>query len=223
MRPVRTSSPSSDTDQVLLGTLPPLVRALAAKGTLKRYRAKTTLLEENDQGDTVFVVISGLLRIYCSDSRGREVTLALYGPGEYVGEMSLDGGPRSASVTTETASVCAMVSGQALRRHLAENPDFALELIRRLIRRARLATETARSMALLDTYGRLTRLFDSLAVTTEGGVRRISQKLTHLDISQRIGCSRELVSRILKDLETGGYIALKERQYNLLRKFPAKW
>jgi len=218
----KSASPDN-TDQALLKTLPPLVRALAAKGTLKRYRARTTLIEENDQGETIFVVISGTLRIYCADTRGREITLALYGPGEYVGEMSLDGGPRSASVMTETASVCAVISGQALQQHLAENPEFALELIRRLIRRTRLATESARSMALLDAYGRMTRLFDGLAVTTAAGTRSIKQRLTHLDISQRIGCSRELVSRILKDLETGGYIALKERRYELLRKLPSKW
>ena len=199
------------------------MRALAAKGTLKRYRARTTLIEENDQGDTVFVVVSGTLRIYCADTRGREITLALYGPGEYVGEMSLDGGPRSASVITETASVCAIVSGAAFRQHIAENTDFALELITRLIRRTRLATDSARSMALLDAYGRLTRLFDSLAVSAADGNRRIDQKLTHLGISQRIGCSRELVSRILKDLETGGYIVLKEQHYILPRKLPSRW
>jgi CRP/FNR family cyclic AMP-dependent transcriptional regulator len=218
----KPTSPDNS-DQALLKTLPPLVRALAAKGYLKHYRARTTLIEESDHGDTIFVVVSGTLRIYCADTRGREITLALYGPGEYVGEMSLDGGPRSASVITETASVCAVIGGQALRQHLAENPEFALELIRRLIRRTRLATESARSMALLDAYGRMTRLFDGLAVTTDAGTRRVKQRLTHLDISQRIGCTRELVSRILKDLETGGYISTKEHQYELLRRFPSKW
>ena len=220
---MRKSSLLPDPDQELLKTLPPLVRALAAKGIIKRYRARTTLIEEHDHGDTIFVVLSGTLRIYCADARGREVTLALYGPGEYVGEMSLDGGPRSASVITETAAVCAMVSGRALRQYLAENPAFALELILRLIRRTRLATENARGLALLDAYGRLTRLLESLAVPAESGIRHVQQRLTHLDISQRIGCSRELVSRILKDLDTGGYIALKEQHYELLREFPSKW
>ena len=223
MRLVKTPAAPAESDQALVKALPPLIRALAVKGILRRYRAKTTLIEEGDHGDTLFVVVSGLLRIYCSDARGHEITLALYGPGEYVGEMSLDGAPRTASVATETASLCATVSGQALRQHLAENPAFALELITRLIRRTRLATESARSMALLDAYGRLTRLFDGLAVTAADGARRIEQKLTHLAISQRIGCSRELVSRILKDLETGGYISGKNHQYDLLRTFPSRW
>ncbi len=207
----------------LLATLPVSLRDLAARGAVRRYRANTTLIEEGDLGDTLFVVLSGSLRIFCADPNGKEITLAIYGPGEYVGEMSLDGGPRSASVSTEEASVCAVVSGQSLRQHLAANPEFTLELIRRLIRRTRLATESARSLALLDAYGRLVRLFDGLAVARADGTRLVAQRLTHQEIAQRIGCSRELVSRLLKDLQTGGYVALEAQRYALLRKLPAKW
>lgn len=207
----------------LLAALPAPLRELAAQGLLRRYRANTTLIEEGDQGDTLFVVLSGGLRIFCSDPNGKEITLAIYGPGEYVGEMSLDGGPRSASVCTVEASLCAVVSGQTLRQHLAANPEFTLELIRRLIRRTRLATESARSLALLDAYGRLVRLFDRLAVARSDGARVLTQRLTHQEIARRIGCSRELVSRLLKDLQQGGYVALEAQRYTLLRKLPAKW
>lgn len=207
----------------LLAALPAPLRDLAAQGTVRHYRANTTLIEEGDRGDSLFVVLSGSLRIFCADSGGREITLAIYGPGEYVGEMSLDGGPRSASVCTEQASVCAVVSGQSLRQHLAANPEFTLELIQRLIRRTRLATESARSLALLDAYGRLVRLLDGLAAARADGTRVIAQKLTHRDIAQRIGCSRELVSRLLKDLQMGGYVAQEGQRYVLRRKLPAKW
>jgi len=217
--PTRTTPPAAD----LLASLPAPLRELAAQGALRRYRANTTLIEEGDRGDSLFVVLSGSLRIFCADPNGREITLAIYGPGEYVGEMSLDGGPRSASVSTEEASVCAVVGGAALRQHLAANPEFTLELIQRLIRRTRLATESARSLALLDAYGRLVRLFDGLAVARADGTRVLAQRLTHRDIAQRIGCSRELVSRLLKDLQQGGYVALEAQRYALLRKLPAKW
>ena len=210
-------------DADLLAILPAPLRDLAAQGSLRHYRANTTLIEEGDQGDSLFVVLSGSLRIFCADPNGREITLAIYGPGEYVGEMSLDGGPRSASVCTEEASVCAVVSGQSLRQYLAANPEFTLELIRRLIRRTRLATDSARSLALLDAYGRLVRLFDGLAVARADGTRMLAQRFTHRDIAQRIGCSRELVSRLLKDLQQGGYVALEAQRYTLLRKLPAKW
>ena len=210
-------------DADLLAALPAPLRELAAQGALRRYRANTTLIEEGDRGDTLFVVLSGALRIFCSDPNGREITLGIYGPGEYVGEMSLDGAPRSASVSTEDASVCAVVSGQSLRQHLAANPEFTLELIQRLIRRTRLATESARSLALLDAYGRLVRLLDGLAVARADGTRLIAQRLTQQNIAQRIGCSRELVSRLLKDLQQGGYVAIEAQRYTLLKKLPAKW
>lgn len=220
MPPARKQDSNADD---LLAALPAPLRDLAAQGALRHYRANTTLIEEGDRGDTLFIVLSGSLRIFCADPNGREITLAIYGPGEYVGEMSLDGGPRSASVCTEGASVCAVVSGQSLRQHLATNPEFTLELIQRLIRRTRLATENARSLALLDAYGRLARLFDGLAVARADGARVISQRLTQKDIAQRIGCSRELVTRLLKDLQQGGYVALEAQRYTLLRKLPAKW
>ena len=220
MPPVR-EIPTSVAD--LLAALPEPLRELAAQGAVRRYRANTTLIEEGDRGDTLFVVLRGSLRIFCADPDGREITLAIYGTGEYVGEMSLDGGVRSASVATEEASVCAVVTGLSLRQHLSANPEFTLELIQRLIRRTRLATESARSLALLDAYGRLVRLLDGLAVARADGMRLVEQRLTHQDIAQRIGCSRELVSRLLKDLQKGGYIAHEAKRYTLLRKLPAKW
>lgn len=210
-------------DEDLLNALPQPVQALARRGTVRQYRAHTTLIEEGEQGDSLFVVLAGSVRIYCSDSSGKEITLAIYGPGEYVGEMSLDGGPRSASVATETACTCALVSGVQLREHIITHPEFALELIQHLIRRARLATESARSLALLDAYGRLMRLFNQLAIKHVGDTRVIAERLTHLAIAKRIGCTRELVSRLLKDLETGGYIAVEGKNYVLIKKLPAKW
>jgi CRP/FNR family cyclic AMP-dependent transcriptional regulator len=219
--PPAQKPPSADAD--LLAVLPASLRDLAAQGTVRHYRANTTLIEEGDRGETLFLVLSGSLRIFCADPNGREITLAIYGPGEYVGEMSLDGGARSASVCTEEASVCAVISGQSLRQHLATHPEFTLELIQRLIRRARLATESVRSLALLDAYGRLAKLFDDLAVARDDGARVVAQQLTQREIAQRIGCSRELVSRFLKDLQQGGYVALEAQRYILLKKLPAKW
>jgi CRP/FNR family cyclic AMP-dependent transcriptional regulator len=207
----------------LLDALPRPIQGLARRGTIRQYRARTTLIQEGDQGDTLFVILAGTVRIYCADANGKEITLALYGPGEYVGEMSLDGGPRSASVATETACTCALVSGGQVRGYVSSNPEFAMELIHRLISRARLATDSARSLALLDAYGRLTRLFNQLATPRDGETRLIKEALTHLAISKRIGCTRELVSRILKDLEVGGYLAVENRRYILLKKLPAKW
>ena len=213
--------PQSDT--ILLARLPAPLRALAAQGMIRHYRSRTMLIEEGAQGDTLFIILAGSVRIFCSGPRGREVTLAVYGTGDYVGEMSLDGEVRSASVSTETPTACAIVTGQALRQHLAASPPFALEMMVRIIRRARLATESARSMALVDALGRMTKLFDSLAVAQAGGARVIAPRLTQHQIAQRVGCSRELVSRLLKDLEASGHLARREGQMLLLKAFSQRW
>ena len=204
--------------------LPPQVQKLAGLGVQRRYRTHALLIEEGDEGSAVYIVLSGRLRAFVSDARGREVTLAFHGPGEYVGEMSLDGGRRSASVQAAEPTVCAVVTRETLLHHIASDPEFALGLILRLIRRARLATESARSMALLDVYSRLKRLLDTRAGLLPDGTRRIAERLTHQSIASEIGCSREMVSRLMKDLESGGYLVREQQhQFVLARELPARW
>ena len=174
--------------------LPAPLQRLSDLGVQRRYRSHALLIEEGDQGDSIYIVLSGRLRAFVSDARGREVTLGLHGPGDYVGEMSLDGGPRSASVQAMEPTLCAVVTRETMLRHLATDPALARELIMRLIRRARLATESARSMALLDVYSRLRVLLeDRSQPQTDGGALEM-ERLTHQAIASEIGCSRETVS-----------------------------
>ncbi len=198
--------------------------ALAALGTRRQYRKGTLLIQEGEQGDTIYIVIAGQLRTFLAGPKGKELTLAHYGPLEYVGEMSLDGGKRSANVEVVEPTTCAVVSRDVLLRYIAEHPDFALELMGRLIRRARLATESARSVALIDVYGRLAKMLHERAGPEDAaGERRIAERLTHMQLAQHLACSREMVSRLLKDLETGGYIEVRERRIVLLKRLPARW
>lgn len=201
----------------------PLVSELAGRGVERRYRAGTLLIQEGDGGDTVYVVRSGRLRVFVADQRGREVTLATCEAGDYVGEMALDGGPRSASVEATEATVCSVITRQTLEAFLEDRPQFALNLIRRLIRRARLATQSARSLALIDVYGRLAQLLDSMALEQADGTRCIPMRLTHQDIANHIACSREMVSRLMRDLQDGGYLSMRGRQIVLLKALPVRW
>ncbi|MGY4831738.1 Crp/Fnr family transcriptional regulator [Sphaerotilaceae bacterium SBD11-9] len=199
------------------------LRTLVARGEPRRYRKGTLLIQEGDIGDTLFIVLSGRVKSFSSDERNREIVYGVYGPGEYLGEMSLDGGPRSASVITLEATVCAVITRKTLREHIAANPEFAFELLSRVIRRARLATQSARSMALLDVYGRVVKLLDELAQPEPDGTRFIAERLTHAELAARVGCSREMISRLLKDLERGGYLVQQERRLVLPRALPARW
>jgi len=203
--------------------LPASLRTLAARGQPRRYRKGTLLIEEGDLGDTLFIVLSGRVKAFSTDARDREIVYGIYGPGEYLGEMSLDGGPRSASVITMEPTVCAVVTRQTLREHIAANPEFAFELLSRVIHRARVATQSARSMALLDVYGRVVQLLDELAQPQADGTRLIPQRLTHHEIASRVGCSREMVSRLMKDLERGGYVARAASALALKRPLPTQW
>lgn len=211
-------------DVQALDSLPPPLRALAERGVLRRYRKGTLLIQEGDQGDTLYLIVSGRLRAFAVGERDREITYGVYGPGEYLGEMSLDGGPRSASVETLEASSCVVITRQTLLAHIAEHPEFALELLAKVIRRARAATLTARQMALNDVYGRLRLLIDELAGPPDAdGTRALLTPVTHQQMAQRLGCSREMVSRLMKDLERGGYLRLRGRQVLLQSALPARW
>ena len=202
---------------------PAALRTLASRGVPHRYRKGTVLIQEGDHGDTLFIILTGRVKTFSTDERDREIVYGVYGPGEYLGEMSLDGGPRSASVITLEPTACVVITRQTLRDHIAANPEFAFELLSRVIHRARLATQSARSMALLDVYGRLVRLLEELAVVQADGARFIAPRLTHHDMANRVGCSREMVSRLLKDLERGGYVSMGSNSINLLRNLPPRW
>lgn len=198
--------------------LPGSLRALAARGVARNYRRGTLLIEEGSQGDAIYLVLSGSLRVYGCDARGREVTYGIYGAGEYVGEMSLDGGARSASVITEQNSRCVMLTRASLLAHISEHPEFAFELLTKVIRRARAATLSTKQLALNDVYGRLKALLETATLTTD------EVQLTHQAMAQRLGCSREMVSKLVKDLELGGYLMrVSNGRYRKLRALPARW
>ena len=211
------STTSSAADQ-----LPkPLLDALAQHGGVRQFPAHAILINAGDNTDSLYIVLSGRLRAYASDENGREVVLAELGPGEYLGELSIDREKRSASVRTLEPSTCCVVQGAELRHFLAEHPDFAMHLTEKLIRMVRRLTDQVKSLALQDVYGRLTRLLMEISVDAGGGERRVPFRLTQQDIADRIGSSREMVNRIVKDLTTGGYVSLRDGHYCVHRKLPA--
>jgi CRP/FNR family transcriptional regulator, cyclic AMP receptor protein len=199
------------------------VRELADTGEKRRYRKGTILIHEADVGDTLFIVLSGRVKVYCTDANDKEITFGVFGPGEYIGEMALDGGLRSASVITLAATTCAVVTRPKLLAYIAYRPEFALELLGKVISRLRTATNSARSLAFIDVYGRLTACLMAMAEPQEDGTQRIEERITHQEIASRASCSREMVSRILKDLENGGYLRVEGRRIVLLKKLPQRW
>ena len=199
-----------------------LLRQIAATGVIRQFPKNTILINEGDQGDSLFIVLTGRVKVFASNAAGKEVVIAFHGPGEYVGEMSLDGAPRSASVMTAEPSTCAVVSRAQFREFILAHPDFALHLVEKLIQRVRMATENVKSLALSDVYGRLVRLLLSLAAERDGRLI-VPEKLTQQDIAERVGASRDMISRLMKDLVGGGYLAVEDRTIVILRKPPPGW
>ena len=194
----------------------------------ERIKAGEVVIREGEstRNDFMALVLDGEVTVENSVAAAHDsMVVSILGPGGLIGDMGIiDGGPRSASVEAAEATVCALISREDLLAYIAEQPAFALELMARLIRRARLATDNARSMALVDVYGRLTRLLDQLAEPPDAdGARTLRERLTHQQIASHLACSREMVSRLLKDLENGGYVAQRERRLVLLKTLPARW
>lgn len=206
----------------LRGIADPFVRQLASLGRVRTYPKNTVFITEGDSSDSVFVVLTGKVKVFISDTEGHEMILDTQGPGEYVGEMALDGNPRSASVMTLEPSTFAVVAREPIREAIRQNPDFALDMISKIIDRARLATNSVKDLALLDVYGRVARLLLNMAQEKDGKLQ-IPEKLTQQEIAERVGASRDMVSRIFRDLTSGGYITVENRFITINKKPPARW
>jgi CRP/FNR family transcriptional regulator, cyclic AMP receptor protein len=202
-----------------------MLRAMAGHGQVRSYPANAVLVTEDDRSDALYIILKGRVRAYGSAEDGREVVYATQGPGEYFGELTLDGGPRSASVMTMEPTTVVVVPGAEVRDFLAHHPDFAVHLVRKLIGLVRTVTQQTKSLALDDVYGRVTRLLRTLAQELPGepGVRQLPERLTQQDIADRVGASREMVSRVFKPLLEGGYVQMREGRIVLLKKLPARW
>ena len=198
------------------------LRALSAQGVIKSYPRNTVIVSEGDDTDSFFILVSGHVKVYVSDEEGREVVLRAHGPGEYFGEMVLDGQPRSASVMTTEPARLVVIPKAKFRDFVRGHPDFTIHLIENLIKRVRALTENVKSLALMDVYGRVARLMLDMA-RQEDGKLVIQEKLTQQDIANRVGASREMISKIFKDLVAGGYVSIDHKRITINKTPPRNW
>ena len=199
-----------------------LLEQVAGVATTRAFAKNAIIVSEGDDTGSLFVVLSGRVKVFVSDAEGHEVQLNRLGPGEYFGEVTLDGGPRSASVMALEDCRCAVVKRAELTGFLERQPELALHIMRKLARRVRDLTENVRSLALMDVYGRVARLLLELA-EDKGGKLVIGETLTHKDIASRVGASREMISRIFSDLSDGGYVRKEDGHLVIARKPPPRW
>jgi len=199
-----------------------LLEEIAKVATVRPYPRNAIIVTEGDETDSLYVMLSGKARVYVSDEKGREAALNQIGAGEYFGEVTLDGGPRSASVMALEECRCAVIRRAELTAFIERNPGFALHLVQKLAHRVRELTESVRSLALMDVYGRVARLLLELAEEKDGRLV-VAEPLTHKEIASRVGASREMISRIFSDLNDGGYLRKEDGQLVIARKPPPRW
>ena len=196
---------------------------ISSHATIKTFPKNTVVLNEGDTTDSLYVILSGRIKVYASDAEGKELILNLQGTGDYFGEMALlDEGPRSASVMTLEPTRLAIISKQTFRSCLAANPSISVNLIRQLVHRGRRLTTNVKDLGLSDVYNRIANKLRELA-TESDGKQVIEQRLTHQDLANMVGSSREMVSRIMKELSRGGYIDVVKKRIVIKKRLPSGW
>lgn len=200
-----------------------LLQALSAHASLKIFPKNTVVVNEGDRTtDSIYLIRSGRVKVFLCSEAGKEVDLNVLEPGDYFGEMALDEGPRSASVMTLERCELAVIKQSDFKKFLAENPDFAMQFILKLIARTRSLLKSVKSLALFDVSHRVARLLLEMA-TEENGKLIINEKLSKRDIANRVGATREMASRVFKDLVTSGYIQMENKKITIARRLPQQW
>lgn len=198
------------------------LRELVPGSTVRPFPKGAVLVNEGDTTNSLYILLSGRVKAFVNDENGAELVLNTIGAGDYFGELVLDGGPRSASImATEPCRVLILPHGD-VDRMLEHNPAFARDLMHKLISRVRSLTSKVTDLALKDTYGRFARFLEENSIEQDG-LRKIPERLTQHDIAARIGGSREMVSRIIKELVAGGYISIESKYISVHKKLPARW
>jgi CRP/FNR family transcriptional regulator, cyclic AMP receptor protein len=185
------------------------LRLLATVVSRRSATRSSIIIAAGDPTDSLYIILSGRLKVMMSDADGKEVILSMLGPGEFFGEMGLiDDNPRSASVVAVEPCDLLVITRRDFRKCMADNLEMAMAVMRGLVRRLREADRKIGSLALLDVYGRVARLLLDMSETVDGQ-KMVTKRLPKQDIAKMIGASREMVSRVMKDLQTGGYIEMR--------------
>lgn len=189
-----------------------------------QFRKNAILMTEGDSGESMYVIQSGLVKVFVSDEDGKELVLYEQGAGAVIGDIALlDDEPRSASVSTLEKTSAIMIGKASFIQCLKESPEMGLGIIRSLTQRLRHATEGSRSLALDNVYRRLADKLQELGVDKTETTSRLEKKYSHQDLGNMIGASREMVGKVMAELVKGEYIQLEDGVIHILKKLPRNW
>jgi CRP/FNR family cyclic AMP-dependent transcriptional regulator len=201
------------------------LHALALRGKQQKFSKHALIINEGDDGTSLYIVVSGKVRIFVRDEKSKEVTMAFQDAGCYFGELALlSNEPRSASVEAAEATVCCMVCKADFLAWLTENPDVMLVLLNNLTDKVRTLTEKVKRMAFSNVYERTIRALNEMMVADEnGGGYTIHNRPTQHELATVVGASREMINKILKELLKGGYLKVEGKHWKVKTKLPIHW
>lgn len=198
------------------------IEFIASKGTYRKFPRNTVVISEGDVSDYMYIIRKGQVMVYVTNQVGKDAVLNIQNEGEYFGELAMiDHQPRSASVKTVGAVELVFVSRADFEASLLEKPELAVKFLSAVTQRVRYLTDVVKNISLNDVWGRVVNTLNMLA-EEDKEQRVINVRLTHQDIANMVGSSREMVSRILRDLQIEGYIDNDHKNLVLLKELPVK-
>mgnify|MGYP001195923098 CR=1 FL=1 len=190
--------------------------------SVKSFRKNAIIISQDDESYSLYVILSGRVKVFVSGEDGREAVLNYQGAGDYFGDLALiDKQPRVASVMATEASKFMIISREDFLTCLSRNPEIAINLIKPMTSRMRMLAKNVSSLALMDVYGRVARTLLDQATEKDGEM--VTGRITQQEIADMVGASRAMVSRILKDLKQGGYISIDRKRILIHQKLPGRW
>ena len=182
-------------------------RQIADAVVKRRFKRGDRIVEQGLKSNALYIILSGRARVLAADARGREVILATLQPGDYIGEMSLiDNEPHSATVRAEVQTDVLMLGRSEFARCMPAQDSMGHAVMQVLVQRLRQSVRNIESLALMDVYGRLARVLLDSAQREPDESLVIREKISRQDLAKMVGASREMVTRVMKDLETRGFV-----------------
>jgi CRP/FNR family cyclic AMP-dependent transcriptional regulator len=187
-------------------------------GVRRKFPQNAVLFSKGDESDSLYVVCTGRVKAVFHDEQGKEVVLSIIGPGEYFGEMAaVDGEPRSATIVTKEPTEVLVIRRDDFGKILSSNPDVLFDLLKVLLERFRKADEKIEGLVFGTVYHRVATLLMQVAMP-KGQKWVVEEKLTHQEVADTVGSSRETVTRAMKELADAGYISIESKQITINKK-----
>lgn len=202
------------------GVAPEDVEALGSQFEIFDAPRGAILFQEGEPGDSLYIVLSGKVKLGRRSLDGRENLVAIMGPADQFGELSLfDPGPRTATAVVVTDARLARLPKAALQKWAQERPEIAMQLLRVVARRLRRTNTMLADLIFVDVPGRVAKQLLQLAQkfgSVDGGHLRVTHDLTQEELAQLVGASRETVNKALADFASRGWLRLEGKSVVIL-------